>query len=306
MSNCTLLLAGPTALGKSELAVSLAERLDGEIVGADAFQVYRGLDLLTAKPSSSLRARIPHHLIGEVPLSQTFDVAQYLVAAKGRIAEIQARGRVPIVVGGTGLYFRALIHGLAELPPADSHVREELELKTVAELQAKVRELDPQGAAEIDLKNPRRLIRAIEVCLLTGKPFSSFRQQWAAPPDPTCVGFSLETDRDSLNRRIDARVIEMFHAGVIEEVAAIGELSPTAEQVLGLREIRALIAGERDESTCIASIQQATRQYAKRQRTWFRKESALSPVDATGADLVCRIAGLFEARSSGSPAAGGC
>ena len=267
-----------SAAGKSALAVAVAERCGGEIVGADAFQIYRGLDLLTAKPSVELRARVPHHLVGEIPLTATFDVAQYLHAARERIGEIRARGRVPIVTGGTGLYLRALTHGLADLPGADAQLRADLESQPPAELQRRLVELDPTGAAQIDLQNPRRVIRALEVCLLTGQPFSSFREQWAATP-PGIRGIVLTLDRTSLNARIDQRTEAMFADGVIEEVRACGNTGATAAQTLGLREIRAHLAGESSRADCLAAIQLATRRYAKRQMTWFRRETFLEPTD---------------------------
>lgn len=276
-------LAGPTAVGKSELAVEVAERCGGEIVGADAFQLYAGLEMLTAKPSAELRTRVRHHLVGEIPLSEAVDVARYRAEALRCIAEIRGRGKVAIVCGGNGLYLRALSRGLADLPPADAGLRAEMEAQPLAELQRRLADLDPAGAARIDLKNPRRVIRALEVCMLTGKPFSSFQQQWAEG-DGGAPGVVLVRDRAELYARIDLRTRLMFAEGVEEEVARAGECGPTASQTLGLREIRALLAGEIDRAACIAAIQQATRHYAKRQLTWFRREPAWEPVNLTGRD----------------------
>ena len=283
----TFLILGPTAVGKSDFAAAVAGRCDGEVVSADAFQVYGGLDILTAKPSAELRARVPHHLVGEVPLSQRWDVAQWLNAARLRIAEIHARGRVAIVAGGTGLYIRALTRGLADLPPASAGLRAELGAQPLADIQRRLAELDPEGARAIDLQNPRRVIRALEVCLLTQRPFSSFREQWETMPDGW-RGIVLTRDRDELYARIDRRTEEMCDAGVIEEVRDAGEVGPGASQTLGLREIRALLAGEMTRAECVAAIQQATRRYAKRQLTWFRRETAfrnvnLSPIADTAA-----------------------
>jgi tRNA dimethylallyltransferase len=275
------IIAGPTAVGKSALAVAVAERCGGEIIGADAFQIYRGLDILTAKPSAELRARVPHHLVGGIPLTQAFDVAQHLTLARERIEEIRARGRVPIVVGGTGLYLRALMCGLAELPPADPALRAGLEARPLGQLQQELASLDPEGARRIDLQNPRRVIRALEVCLLTGKPYSSFREQWSGASG-TSHGVVLALDRSLLNTRIDARTTAMFEAGVVDEVAHCGEVGATAAQVLGLREIRAHLRGESTRTECIAAIALATRQYAKRQMTWFRREPTLEMLDITG------------------------
>lgn len=277
------MIAGPTAVGKSALAVAVAERCGGEIIGADAFQIYRGLDILTAKPLPELRARVPHHLIGEIPLTESFDVAQYLAGARQRIAEIHARGRPAIVVGGTGLYLRALTHGLADLPSANPALRAIFENQPLAELQRQLAELDPIGATQIDLKNPRRLIRALEVCQLTGRPFSSFREQWNTPA-PNVRGVVLSLDRTALNHRIDQRTETMFLEGVIEEVSTCGAVSPIASQTIGLWDIQALIAGTVSLAACIAAIQQATRRYAKRQMTWFRRESSLQLLDVSSID----------------------
>lgn len=271
-------LFGPTAVGKSGLAVEIAERCGGEIVGADAFQIYAGLDLLTAKPEPELRARVPHHLIGEVPLSQTYDVAQYLAAAHERIMEIRSRGKPVIVVGGTGLYIRALTRGLALVPPADLALRAQLTAEPLVDLQRRLRELDPACAAVIDLQNPRRVIRALEVCLLTGAPFSSLRTQWDAGSS-SLAGVCATRERTDLYGRIDARTEAMFADGVVEEVRAAGEIGPTAGQAIGLREIRAWMAGEMTRAECIGAIQQATRQYAKRQLTWLRRETAFEVID---------------------------
>ena len=274
-SHAPFFLLGPTAVGKSALAVEIAERVGGEIVGADAFQIYAGLDLLSAKPPPELRARVPHHLIGEVPLTASFDVAQWLVRARETIAAISARGRVPIVCGGTGLYIRALTHGLAPLPGADATLRASLEKEPLPALVERLLSLDP--ASTVDMRNPRRVIRALEVCLLTGRPFSSFRTEWSGEIAPR--GFILTRERVGLHAAIHARTDAMFAAGVIEEVAAAGETGPTAAQMLGLAEIRAHLAGKITCEECMDAIRQATRQYARRQLTWFRKERGFEWID---------------------------
>jgi tRNA dimethylallyltransferase len=271
-------LAGPTASGKSEIAVRVAELCGGEIVGADAFQVYEGLDILTAKPGPELRARIPHHCVGTVPLMRRFDVAQFVALAHEAIAEIAARGKLPIVCGGTGFYVRALLQGLADLPAADAHLRAELEAQSIEDLQERLTNLDPIGSSQIDLNNPRRLIRALEVCLLTGQPFSSFRRESPGPDAPK-RGVLLQRPRNELHQRIAARTAAMFTAGIEDEVKAVVEIGPTAEQAIGFREVRELNAGKRKRDDCIAGIEEATRQYAKRQMTWFRREPALELVE---------------------------
>ena len=266
-------IVGPTAVGKSEIAAEVAQGLGAEIVSADAFQVYRGLDLLTAKPGPATLAKVPHHLIGTVPLSEEMNAEKYRTLAE----KIIARGKPVIVVGGTGLYVKALTHGLAELPGANSTLREKLERATTEELWRSLRGLDPESAGTIDRQNRRRLVRAVEVCLLTKKPFSSLRVEWnqSLPEN----GILLSRERAELYALINERVEQMFAAGVVEEVRGIGNLGLTAEKTLGLREIRALLAGGISQAECIARIQQLTRRYAKRQLTWFQRQTNFSPLN---------------------------
>ena len=264
-------IVGPTATGKSDLAAEVAHRLGAEIVSADAFQIYRGLDLLTAKPDQSTLAKAPHHLIGAVPLSEEMNAEKYRAAAEEIIRDIQRRGKPALVVGGSGLYVKALTHGLAKLPEANRKLREALEHATIEELFRSLSALDPSGAKEIDRQNKRRLVRAVEVCLLTGTPFSAQRTQWnqSLPAN----GMLVYRERADLHARIHRRVEQMFESGVIQEVGGLTHFGPTAEATLGLREIRALLAGEISKPQCIAKIQQATRRYAKRQLTWFQRQT---------------------------------
>jgi tRNA dimethylallyltransferase len=271
-------IVGPTAVGKTELAAEVAHRTGAEIVSADAFQIYRGLDLLTAKPDKSTLAKATHHLIGSVPLNQEMNVEKYRAAAEAIIR----RGKPIIVVGGTGLYVKALTHGVAKLPAANKPLREKLERATSAELFRSLRTLDPIGAEKIDSQNRRRLIRAVEVCLVTGKPFSAQRTEWheATPAN----GVLLDRNRAELYARINQRVEEMFVAGVVDEVRAAKNIGPTAEKTLGLRDIQALIAGEVSKTECIARIQQLTRRYAKRQLTWFRRQTNFPSLNLSAHD----------------------
>jgi tRNA dimethylallyltransferase len=264
-------IVGPTATGKSELAAEVARRLGAEIVSADAFQIYRGLDLLTAKPDQATLAKAPHHLIGVVPLSEEMNAEKYRAAAEGAIRDIHARGKPAMVVGGSGLYVKTLTHGLAKLPSANLKLREALEHATLEELFRSLSALDPAGAQQIDRQNKRRLVRAVEVCLLSRKPFSAQRTEWneSLPTN----GILIYRDRAELYARIDRRVEQMFQAGVVDEVRALKNFGPTAEKTLGLAEIREMLAGEISQSECIARIQQATRRYAKRQLTWFQRQT---------------------------------
>jgi tRNA dimethylallyltransferase len=271
-------IVGPTATGKSEIAAEIACQLNAEIISADAFQLYRGLDRLTAKPEETTLAKAPHHLLSAVPLSEEMNVEKFRAAAVAVIRDIHARGKRAIVAGGSGLYLKALTHGLSQLPGANRELRDELAQATVEELFARLRELDPNGAARIDRKNKRRLVRAVEVCLLSGRPFSAQRTEWGnkrAAPN----GVFVFRERAELYQRIDRRVEKMFAEGVVEEVGALRDLGSTAEKALGLREIHALLAGEISEPVCIARIQQATRRYAKRQLTWFQRQDNFEPLN---------------------------
>src|ERR1700730_16553803 len=284
----TFFIVGPTATGKSDLAADVASEIGAEIVSADAFQIYRGLDLLTAKPDVSTLAKAPHHLIGTTPLHEEMNAEKYRRAASRAIDEIHSRGKLAIVVGGSGLYVKALTHGLARLPESDPKLREKLNAMSLDELRSRLIELDSEAAGKIDMKNRRRVLRALEICLLTGKPASAQPKEWTVPKgadhdDPgstiPATGVFVFRDREELYARINQRVEGMFESGVIEEVRAAGEMSTTASQMIGFREIRQLLNGEMSVTQCVAAIQQATRRYAKRQLTWFRRQTNFSPLN---------------------------
>jgi tRNA dimethylallyltransferase len=280
-------IVGPTAAGKSDLAAEVAARCGAEIVNADAFQIYRGLDLLTAKPDPVTLAKAPHHLLGAVSPSEEWNAAKFRSAALKALGEIQVRSKPAIVAGGSGLYLKALTHGLAKLPPPNAELREALNKWSIDQLHARLAVLDPETAATIDRKNPRRLARALEICLLTGQPASTQRTQWrgetsvGATPKAfgAAKGVFVFRDRADLHQRIDRRVHSMFEQGVVNEVRALGKIGVTAAKTLGLREIQELIAGRILEPEAIALIQQATRQYAKRQLTWFRRQTNFEPLN---------------------------
>jgi tRNA dimethylallyltransferase len=283
-----LFIVGPTATGKSELAADVARGMGAEIVSADAFQIYRGLDLLTAKPDISTLAKAPHHLIGTTPLHEEMNAERYRRVASLAIDEIQSRGKLAIIVGGSGLYIKALTHGLATVPGSDPKLREKLNAMSLDELRSRLIELDSQAAGKIDMKNRRRVVRALEICLLTGKPVSAQAKEWSVAaradrgePVSTipATGVFVFRDREELYARVNRRVERMFEDGVIEEVRAAGEVSTTASQMIGFREIRQLLNGEMSITQCVAAIQQATRRYAKRQLTWFRRQTNFSPLN---------------------------
>ena len=173
-----ILLTGPTAVGKSEIALRLAEKIGGEIISVDSMQVYRGLDIGTAKPGAAERARVPHHLLDVAELTEAFDAARFVRLARTAVAEIQGRGRVPVLCGGTGFYFRAFLEGLGDAPPADAALRAALAQTPLPDLLRELEECDPATFQKIDRQNPRRVIRAIEVIRLTGRPFSAQRAAW--------------------------------------------------------------------------------------------------------------------------------
>jgi len=276
-------IVGPTATGKSELAADVAHEVAAEIVSADAFQIYRGLDLLTAKPEPPTLAKAPHHLIGTVPLTEEINAEKYRRAAMRAIEEINLRGNLAIVVGGSGLYIKALTHGLAPLPESDPSLRERLNAMSLDDLRSQLSELDPETAQKIDLKNRRRVTRALEICLLTGKPASEVVAGVADSGQPgssiTATGALVFRDRQELYERINRRVEAIFERGGIDEVRAAAVTSATASQMIGLREIRELLAGKKSRPQCIAEIQQATRRYAKRQLTWFRRQTNFVPLN---------------------------
>src|SRR5437867_405242 len=273
-------IVGPTATGKSELAADVAGEMDAEIVSADAFQIYRGLDLLTAKPGASTLAKAPHHLIGTAPLHEEMNAEKYRSAATRAIDEMNSRGRLAMVVGGSGLYIKALTHGLAPLPESDPKLRERLNAMSLDELHTQLAELDPEAAQKIDLKNRRRVVRTLEICLLVGKPKSAVTDAGTNRCRPgsaiPATGVFVFLDREELYARVNQRVEAMFENGVIEEVRAAGKVSATASQMIGFREIHQLLNGKITITQCVVAIQQATRRYAKRQLTWFRRQTNFS------------------------------
>ncbi|PYL16505.1 MAG: tRNA (adenosine(37)-N6)-dimethylallyltransferase MiaA [Verrucomicrobia bacterium] len=293
-------VVGPTATGKSELAADLAHDVDAEIVNSDAFQIYRGLDLLTAKPDQATRAKAPHHLIGTMSIREEMNAEKFRCLALATLDEIHSRKKVAIVVGGSGLYIKALTHGLSDLPQADPSLRTQLNRLTLDQLRARLVDLDPKTVDKIDIKNRRRLVRALEICLMTGRPASAQRTKWKAVGAAVASGtgkrvqdatrsapkaFGASTgvlvfrDRDELYQRINQRVKAMFQNGVIEEVRATGAMSETASKMIGLREIRELLDGKMSILQCVAQIQQASRRYAKRQLTWFRRQTNFEPLN---------------------------
>lgn len=297
-----LVLVGPTASGKTTLALAMAERFNGEIIGADSRQIYRLMDVGTAKPNPAERARVRHHLLDVVWPDEPYTLAQYQAAANAAIADVWSRGRLPMLVGGTGLYVRAVVDGLAipTVPPQPA-LRAELEVEAAthgpAVLHQRLAALDPATAASIDPANVRRLVRALEICVVTGRPLSEQRGRRPTPYRLLLLG--LNAERQTLYQWADHRVEAMVAAGLVTEVEALVQRGYRWElpsmSGLGYREMGAYLRGELALAAATERIQLATHAYIRRQLTWFRPDVRIHWLDATEPDLVplaCeRIAG---------------
>lgn len=292
------LIAGPTASGKSALALRLAEATGAEIVGADSMQLYAGLRVLTAGPSPADLARAPHHLFGVADPADGWSTGRWLRAATDALSAIAARGRDAVVVGGTGLYFSALTRGLAEIPPAPAAVRAETGARYDALGEAAFREalaaVDPAAAARIAPGDRQRLCRAWEVYAATGRALTDYQASAeGALPAGSWTGVALEPPRDALYARCDARLVQMVDEGALDEVRdlAARNLDPAlpAMKAVGVRELAAHLRGELSLDGAIAAAQQETRRYAKRQMTWLRGQMSDWPrLDAADAELQWR------------------
>lgn len=277
-----IFIAGPTAVGKSALALALAQKIKGEIISVDSMQVYRGLDIGTAKPTPEERAQVPHHLIDVVEITEAFDAAKFCALARQAACEISQRGNVPIFCGGTGLYFKAYLEGLGEAPPADETLRAELEEIPLAELLKELQQKDALTFSRIDKHNPRRVVRAMEVIRITGKPFSEQRSNWQKPEasiqNPGLL-LGIERSSEELQRRINERVDEMFRCGIVQETEQLLKQglaeNKSAMQAIGYRQIAEHLRGEHSIGETVELIKIKTRQFAKRQMTWFRRQMNL-------------------------------
>jgi tRNA dimethylallyltransferase len=293
-----LAIVGPTATGKSELAVAVAERLGGEVVNADAMGLYRGMDIGTAKLPASGRRGIAHHQLDVLEVTQEASVAAYQVAARADLSAIRARERLPILAGGSGLYVRAALDRL-DIPPTDPDTRQRLEADLAehgaATLRARLMAVDPVAAQSIEPNNARRIVRALEVVALTGRPFSASmpRREYA---EPATLVIGLRLGRDELDRRIESRVARMWVEGLVAEVegllAAGLEQSRTARAALGYAQAIDQLRGRLTELEAMDQTASATRRFARRQESWFGPDPRIHWLPADAQDLVERAVAL--------------
>jgi len=276
-------LVGPTASGKSDLAMAVAEAAGAEIVSLDSMQVYRRMDIGTAKPDEAMRARVPHHMIDLVGADERYDVQRFLADLAPVLAGVEERGARALLVGGTAFYLKALTHGLFEGPPADLELRERLKAEALEmgnpALHERLRGVDPESAARLHPNDVRRVVRALEVFEQTGRPLSDWQREWgwAGRGDERgrprrLVGVGHATP--DLDARIEERTRRMLEVGWLDEAVAVRDepgFGPTAIQALGYAEVLRHADGELDHEECVAAIALRTRQFARRQRTWYRK-----------------------------------
>jgi tRNA dimethylallyltransferase len=297
-----IFLAGPTAVGKSAIALALVEKIGGEIVSVDSMQVYRGLDIGTAKPTADERARVSHHLIDVCDLTEAFDAAQFIRLAQKVVTEIQSRSKTPVFCGGTGLYFKAFLDGLGDAPATDAKLRAELEAAPLEKLLEELRARDPATFEKIDRQNPRRVVRAVEVIRLTGKKFSDQRADWKTQNSKlkTQNYFCFTRAAEDLHKRINFRVDEMFRRGLVAETEQLLRRglaeNKFAMQAIGYRQVVEHLRGERGLAETIELVKIRTRQFAKRQLTWFRRHGNCEWIelkrDETTEDAVSKITGV--------------
>ncbi len=271
-------LAGPTASGKTGVGLELAERIDGEIISLDSMAVYRGMDVGTAKPTLDERRRVPHHMIDVVSPDQEFSLSQFMEASHQAVREITNRKRTAVFVGGTPLYLKSLLRGVVAGPPADWEFRQQIEAELeevgIAALHQRLQQVDPLAAAKLHPNDKRRIIRALEFYKATGKPISHEQVHFDDTPAGGCHVFVLSWSREELRARIEVRVDRMFSQGMVDEVRGLlakhGQFSRTALQAVGYREVIEFLKDQRSLDETVELVKIRTRQFARRQLTWFR------------------------------------
>jgi tRNA dimethylallyltransferase len=284
----TIVICGATATGKSDLAVELAKEIGAEIINADSMQIYRGMDIGTAKLTIKERGGIKHHLLDVLEVSQDATVAWYQELARKAVDEIHQAGKDAIIVGGTGLYIKSVLDDL-NFPDTDAQVRqrltEEAKLFGILSLFDRLTQLDPAAAAAIDVQNERRVIRALEVIEITGKPFTANLPREDSSRYPDAIHFGLVMDRAKLGARVEARIDRMWEQGFVNEVDSLISQGinkgTTARRALGYAQIIAMRAGEISESAAIEDTKRATRQYVRRQETWFSRDARIQWISPT-------------------------
>jgi len=300
-----VVVAGPTGVGKSELALDLAQRLDGEVINADSMQLYRGMDIGTAKLPRAERRGIEHHLLDVLDVTETATVAAYQRDARALIERILARGRTPLLVGGSGLYIRAVVDNI-EFPATDPAVRTRLEGELgrlgAPALADRLARLDPDAAAMIDPGNGRKIVRALEVIELTGRPFSATMPRYGVP-EYDAVQLLLDRETAELDRRLERRVRRMVDQGLLDEVRRLEtqglRRGVTASRALGYAQFLAVLNGADDLEGAIAATASATRRFVRRQRSWFRRDHRMIGLDAASPDLLDRAAQAVAGASVG-------
>ncbi len=294
-----IFLTGPTASGKSQVAVELADRIGAEIISVDSMAVYREMDIGTAKPTPDARERVPHHLIDLVPPTDDYSVSQFVQDAHSQAESIRARGRNVLLVGGTPLYLKSLMCGMFLGPPADwefrAAVERDIEIYGIEALRERLMQVDPLSAHRILPGDKRRMIRALEVAKLTGSPLSHWQTQFEkfSIPDNS-KAFVIQWDRGTLHGRVDTRVEGMFSRGLLDEVRGLkdryGQLGRTASQAVGYKEPLAHLAGELTRNEMVEQVKAHTRQFVRRQEIWFRSMPGLIPVTVSSEGDLCNAA----------------
>ncbi len=286
-----LVIIGPTASGKTKLGLDIAQKVDAEIISADAMAVYKEMSVGTAKPSEEEQALVKHHLIDVVSVTEEFELSTFQQLVNEALADIVSRNKTPIMVGGTGLYVRCVVDDL-EIPPADPKVRDELDRNfETPELWEKLVAADKAAADKIEPNNRRRILRALEVIEISGRPFSSFGPGMDVYQETKYCQVGLEIDRDLMDERIEQRFWKQVEDGFIEEVRALAayELSVTASKALGYAELAQHIAGELTVEEAIEQATIRTRRFARRQQRWFRRDPRIKWFDPTDPELVDKV-----------------
>jgi tRNA dimethylallyltransferase len=298
--NKVIVLLGPTGVGKTGASIILAKELKTEIISADSMQIYRHMDIGTAKPSEEERAAVRHHMIDIVDPSEAYSAGRYIAEVRPVIERLQQEGRIPVVVGGTGLYIKAMTRGLFTGPASDLSLREALlarEEEQKGSLYAYLREIDPEAAGRVERNDIRRIIRAIEVCMKSGDTITSFQKELTRPLPYDFVKIGLTRERKELYIMIDERVDIMLKQGLLDEVKKILSMKPdrTPLQAIGYKEIMRFLNQEIDLQEAVRLIKRNSRRYAKRQFTWFRQEKNIHWIDMTGVHNSRSIAGQITA-----------